>query len=126
MSDDRIDDSDAEPKTIANLERSDYPTLRADVRGTGALRDLTEEMLIQAARDIPIAMERRRRERSEMRREWIPIIMWLFDQKARHADACRLASIVGMALEMGPPFVTNIAGYDFMKKCWKEYEERSQ
>ena len=113
------------PLTYRELERSTSPTLKAHVTGTGTSRVLTEEMLIQAAREIPIALQRMAAARHEMRAEWWPIIHWLHDQ-GRSSACYRLGMIVGMALEMGPPFVVNSAGYAFMQEMWKLHQEREK
>lgn len=115
-----------EPKTysILDIERSTKVPqyLKADVTGDSG-RVLTEEMFRQALHDIPIWMEKRHQEKSAMRHEWWPIIVWLWESKRRE-DAARLTEIVAMAIDMGPPFVVNSTMFDFMQKCWKEYEER--
>lgn len=117
-------DDGQKPPTIHDTKRSPYPTLKANVTGdSGAV--LTEEMLIRASVELPIAMQRMAAARHEFRAEWWPIVHWLYEQK-RNADGYRLGMIVGMMAEMGPPFMTNTSGYDFMQKVWHEYQDREK
>lgn len=122
MNDEKDDD---QPLLYHDLERSEYPVLKANVTGTGTTLDLTEEMFVQAAHDFQIAMERMSAQRREVMVEWLPIISWLIDSQ-RDNDAARLSTLIGMAIEMGPPFVVNSSGHDFMQEMWKQYQDREQ
>lgn len=117
--------SEYTPKGLHDLVRSETATLRADVSSTPD-RGLTEEMLIEFLNDTwpryCEAMRRKREENHKMLAEWIPIIMWLNDQK-REEDAWKVCDTLAVVVEWG---ITSSSRVEFMTSIEKEYQNRER